>query len=258
MSELASGSSTQRSELPTVTVAGVDVVDAAVADILGDVRRAVTAGGASPQVYFALHVGGLRLASDPAFVRLLNSARATYADGMSVVLLAKLAGARRIERAGTTDIGIPIIRTAQAALGRPLRVALVGGPPGLAVAAGAVLNRVTGCDVCLAADGFAEDSGPLLTRLADAAPDLLVVGMGMPTEARWVHQHLDRIAAPLVLTCGGWMGFLTGREKRAPAALQRAGLEWTYRLAQDPRRLVRRYAGGAVVWVRLAVATSRS
>jgi N-acetylglucosaminyldiphosphoundecaprenol N-acetyl-beta-D-mannosaminyltransferase len=240
--------------VPTVEVAGIRVADASVEQILADVRRAVLAEDPSPQVYYALHVGGLTLASADAYVQSMNSARLTYADGMSVVLLAKLAGGRSVERAGTTDIGVPIIENAQQALGRPLRVALIGGPPGLAEAAGATLSEATGCSVCLTADGYADDFGPVLAELRDLEPDLLVIGMGMPTEAHWVTKNLAEINASLVVTCGGWMGFLTGRERRAPSALQRVGLEWTYRLAQDPRRLARRYLGGALVWLRLAVA----
>jgi N-acetylglucosaminyldiphosphoundecaprenol N-acetyl-beta-D-mannosaminyltransferase len=249
----ASGVDT-RAPVPTVEVAGIKVADASVEQILADVRRAVLAEDRSPQIYFALHVGGLKLASVGAYVQAMNSARMTYADGMSVVLLAKLGGARQIERAGTTDIGVPIIEAAQQALGRPLRVALIGGPPGLAESAGEALRERTGCEVCLTAEGYSADFGPVLAEIRDLAPDLLVVGMGMPTEAHWVVENLPEITASLVVTCGGWMGFLVGQERRAPVALQRAGLEWTYRLAQDPRRLVRRYLGGAFVWLRLAVA----
>jgi N-acetylglucosaminyldiphosphoundecaprenol N-acetyl-beta-D-mannosaminyltransferase len=60
------------------------------------------------------------------------------------------------------------------------------------------------------------------------------------------------------MTCGGWFGFITRDEKRAPQWVCNAGLEWTYRLAQSPRRLVKRYAKGALSTAGLAVEIIRT
>ena len=51
--------------------------------------------------------------------------------------------------------------------------------------------------------------------------------MGAPREMRWVRQHLGELPDALIITCGGWFGFLTGREGRAPRMLRRPGLEWS-------------------------------
>ena len=62
----------------------------------------------------------------------------------------------------------------------------------------------------------------------------------------WAVQHRTELATGLVLTCGGWLGFLVGQEARAPVIAQRLGLEWAFRLLQSPRRLASRYLRGAV------------
>ena len=62
---------------------------------------------------------------------------------------------------------------------------------------------------------------------------------------KWVDAHVQDLPPCLVMTCGGWFGFITQDEKRAPQWVCDAGLEWTYRIAQSPRRLAKRYARGA-------------
>ena len=84
----------------------------------------------------------------------------------------------------------------------------------------------------------------MLERLRNARPDVVVVGLGAPREMLWVDEHLTELPPALVLTCGGWFGFLTEAEKRAPLWMQSAGLEWSYRVAQAPQRLAGRYARG--------------
>lgn len=73
----------------------------------------------------------------------------------------------------------------------------------------------------------------------------------MPKEAIWAHQNLHELPPAVVLTCGGWFGFLVGNERRAPEVLQRLSLEWAYRLRQDFWRLAGRYSHGLLATVAL-------
>ena len=85
----------------------------------------------------------------------------------------------------------------------------------------------------------AEDEEIVRTIVASGAR-LLFVGLGCPKQERWMHEHRDRL--PLVqLGVGAAFDFLAGTKRQAPAILQRAGLEWLFRLATEPRRLWRRY-----------------
>jgi N-acetylglucosaminyldiphosphoundecaprenol N-acetyl-beta-D-mannosaminyltransferase len=206
-----------------------------------------------PARAYALHVGGLNHRADSAFVAEMAAAELVYADGGSIVGLARLAGARVVERAPTTDIGWDVLRGFRAVAGRSARIALIGGPPGLAQRAGQALEAGGAGEVVFTADGFQQSWDETLSRLAGAKPDICVVGMGAPREMLWVKQWRDEIDSSLVLTCGGWFGFLAGEESRAPALLRRPGLEWMARVAQSPRRLGARYARGA--WSTAVVAT---
>lgn len=235
----------------TVLLGPVKVADAPRREVVEAIAESVCKR-ARPVMAFALHVGGLTALSDEGFVSALNAAEIVYADGAAVVCLAKLHGARHIERAATTDIGLEILAAASRNLGRRLRVALVGGPPGLTQRAALELERLAPLDVVAVSDGFRGAWDDFLAELHDAGADVLIVGMGMPKEAKWASTHRERLTTSLVLTCGGWFGFLVGDERRAPRLLQAGGLEWLWRMSQSPRRLWRRYLRGAIVTVELA------
>ena len=227
-----------------------EVVENIVAGALGAPSRS------QAWVTYALHVGGLNARRNEPFVSAMTGADLVYADGMSVVMLARMAGATRIERAGTTDIGWDVIARLSEELGRPARVALIGGPEGLTFRAGEVLAEKASAEIVLTDHGYHQDWAPVLEALTDAAPDLLFVGLGAPVEMTWVQEHRDALPACAVMTCGGWFGFITEAEKRAPEWARKSGLEWTFRLAQSPGRLWRRYATGMLSMIMLAVTMS--
>jgi len=207
-----------------------------------------------PVRVFALHVGGLNRRRDESFVQLLNDAEWLYADGAAVVLVARAAGAKSIQRAPTTDLAHLILEELARRARRTVRVALVGGPPGLAGRAADRLAELHDVEIVLTSDGFKDDWVPVLSALRAQEPDVLIVGMGMPREAAWVSEHLLSFPTSLILTCGGWFGFLAGEESRAPALLQRFGAEWLWRMLQSPR-LISRYAQGLATTAHLFAST---
>src|SRR4051794_2417435 len=229
--------------VPVVTVGPFHVMDATRA---GFVKRVVwlTRSVSGPVLVYALHVGGLNARADQSFVEAMSRAALVYADGGSVVWLARLAGARVIERAPTTDVGWDVLRALAADLGRKPRLALVGGPAGLAERAAQVLTADAPVEVVLTEHGYHHDWSAVLTALRGASPDVVLVGFGAPAEMIWCEQHRDALPSALVLTVGGWFGHLVGDEQRAPRLLRRSGVEWIARLAQSPRRLGPRYARG--------------
>lgn len=230
-----------------IRVAGIPIADSSRAEV---VRMASCPAVDRARLIFALHVGGLLLLADSDFMAAMRGADLVYADGAAVVLLGRVSGAR-LERAPTTDIGLSVISELAVRLTRPVRAALVGGPPGLAEKARGALEDHGQVEVVMCADGFFEDDAALIARLHDCAPDLVILGLGMPREAVWSFSQRDRLPPAVVLTCGGWFGFLAGEERRAPRVLRAAGLEWTYRLGQHFPRLIGRYSRGVVAVARL-------
>jgi N-acetylglucosaminyldiphosphoundecaprenol N-acetyl-beta-D-mannosaminyltransferase len=212
------------------------------------VRRVVTAGAEAsgePAHVYALHVGGLNERHNAHFVDAMSRADLIGADGGSVLLLARLVGARSIERVATTDVGWDVLRDLAVHLGRPVRVALVGGPVGLAARAGEVLSDGAPVQIVHVEHGYHQDWTAPLRALSASVPDVTIVGLGVPFEMIWCQRHRAALTGRLVLTCGGWFGHLVGDEARAPRLLRHPGLEWIARVAQSPRRLGPRYVQGS-------------
>src|SRR5205807_3212753 len=85
------------------------------------------------------------------------------------------------------------------------------------------------------------DHEEIRRRIQDAAPDLLLVSFGCPKQEKWVAMHYRSLGVPVTAGVGATIDFLAGQVRRAPVWMQRSGTEWMFRLAQEPRRLFRRY-----------------
>jgi N-acetylglucosaminyldiphosphoundecaprenol N-acetyl-beta-D-mannosaminyltransferase len=89
-----------------------------------------------------------------------------------------------------------------------------------------------------------EDKGAIIAAIRDARPDILFLGFGSPSKEYFMKAHYRELGVPFVMGVGGTFDVFAGRVSRAPRWMQRAGLEWSYRLAQEPRRMWKRYLVG--------------
>lgn len=124
------------------------------------------------------------------------------------------------------------------------RVFLVGARPGVAEQAAARLSQVApGHEIAGCCHGYTapEDMPALLARIRESQADILLVAMGNPQQEQWLADHLAATGCRLGFGVGGLFDFLAGTVPRAPAWVQAARLEWSFRLLQEPRRLWRRY-----------------
>ena len=94
------------------------------------------------------------------------------------------------------------------------------------------------------------DHEDILRRIEEASPDVLLVAFGNPKQEIWIHRHRDRLKVPVTIGIGGALDMIAGRLKRAPTWVQQFQLEWFFRMAQEPLRLLPRYASDAVALVR--------
>jgi len=102
-----------------------------------------------------------------------------------------------------------------------------------------------------ASDGFAKDWNPVIAEISAARPDVLLVGMGVPLQEKWIAAHIgDLKGVGAVVAIGALLDFLSGRVRRAPVWMRRAKLEWVWRLAIEPRRMFRRYVIGNFLFLR--------
>lgn len=131
--------------------------------------------------------------------------------------------------------------------GRPMRVALLGGRPGIADRAVANLaQRYPAHRFSVLSHGYfsADEEGALLDRLKAQRPDLLLVAMGNPLQERFIADKLGPQHCSIAAGVGALFDFFADAVPRAPELLRRVRLEWLYRLWLEPRRLWRRYVLG--------------
>jgi N-acetylglucosaminyldiphosphoundecaprenol N-acetyl-beta-D-mannosaminyltransferase len=168
----------------------------------------------------------------------------SVADGMPLVWASRLLGAPLPERVSGSDLLLPLARRAAT---RGWRVFLLGGADGDAARAGEVLERmgvtlagVEAPSVDLGAPGIAANEA-MAERIRASGAALVFVALGAPKQEIWIHRHRERLGGAVAIGVGGSLAFLSGRVSRCPRWMARAGLEWLFRLACEPRRLWRRY-----------------
>jgi len=178
------------------------------------------------------------------------------ADGFPVVLAAKLLRRPLPGRVCGSDL-VPALFKATGGE-RPLRAFLLGAAPGVAERAREnVHERWPAVQIVGTYSpplGFEKDDAEnekILKLVADARPDVLVVGLGAPKQELWVHRFHQQIEAPVALCVGATIDFLAGEKARAPVWMRRTGLEWLHRCLSEPKRLARRYARDAFVFPKL-------
>ena len=231
----------------TVLVSGVDVADATKAELVDWLSLQWRPAG--PLLAYALHIGGLvHLDERPGYRTTMNQSAIVYADGAATVILGRFRGGN-LERSATTDIA-PAVLAKWVLAGDMPRIALLGGPDNLAGKAGDELERLGLGTIVYSGSGFGADWPGELAKISDAAPDVFFVGMGAPREMNWCEEYFSELPHCIVMTCGGWFGFLAGEERRAPTWAQFCGCEWVWRLAQNPSHLLERYMKGLLTFAK--------
>lgn len=187
----------------------------------------------------------INAATDPELALILRQSDLVLPDGMPVVWASRLLGTPLPERVAGADL-VPMLAATCAKRG--YRVYMLGARPEVASRARAYLEarcpglQIVGCVSPEPASLVEMDSAPLLESIAQAQPHVLLVAFGNPKQEKWISMHREELSdVPVCIGVGGTFDFLAGELPRAPVWLQRCGMEWSYRLAQEPRRLWRRY-----------------
>ncbi len=243
----------------TVNILGVAVSSQSLVEVAADVVRRATADKPArpPQYVCATSVHGLvEAARDPSFRAILNRAALVVPDGMPLVWFGRSHGRRTMSRVYGPDLMWEVCRRTDRL---PVRHFLYGGAPGVAEDLRARLRAVFPAlrVVGVYSPPFRELSDTELTEVAErinaSGADIVWVGLSTPKQERWMAAVRDRLRARVLLSVGAAFDFHARRVRQAPRWMQGAGLEWLFRLSQEPRRLWRRYAYNNPVFLGLAM-----
>lgn len=191
---------------------------------------------------------------NPEYLEALQQSDLVFADGIGVRMAGIALGQPVCDNVNGTDL-FPLLAAALENTGK--RVYLLGGRPG--VAAGVVrwlAKNFPGVEVAGARQGYftPDEEANVIEDIRRSGADLVLVAFGAPRQELWIRRNLSRLGAKVVIGVGGLLDFFSGRIPRAPHWVRKLGMEWCYRLSQEPQRLWRRYlVGNTVFLVRLAL-----
>ncbi len=174
---------------------------------------------------------------DSELHQMLSKADLLTPDGIGVVYASRILGDAIFERVSGYDIACALLDRIQ---NGEHSLYLLGGKPGVAEQAAEKLKekypalRIVGTH-----DGYFKDAEPVVSEIAEQAPDLLFVCLGSPKQERFAVTYKDRLNTKLMMGIGGSLDVFGGNVKRAPRIFQRLGLEWFYRLCKQPSRIGR-------------------
>ncbi len=176
---------------------------------------------------------------DPDLLDVIRSCDMVNADGMSVVWASRVLGDALPERVAGIDLFERLVRAASE---DGTSVYFLGATEEVVNEVAAVYSRrYPGLRIAGSQNGYWDDDDAVIDAVRACAPDYLFLAIPSPRKEFWVRDHLEALGTPFVMGVGGSFDVVAGKVARAPRWAQQTGFEWAWRLAQEPRRMWRRY-----------------
>ena len=176
---------------------------------------------------------------NPAAMEVVNKAALVLPDGIGVVKGAAMLGTPLKERVPGFEFATHLVGH-MAEEGMSLY--LLGAKPGVAEQAARKLQEThPKLKIAGTQDGYFKEDAPVVEAIRASGADVVFVCLGAPKQENWMIEHGPETGASFLIGLGGSLDVFAGTVKRAPKGWQKLGLEWLYRLFQDPKRLFRRY-----------------
>lgn len=242
--------------LPHVTLFGMTINSVSLDDVFRSVTRQIESR--DPGYIVTPNVDHIcTFQKSEALRQAYKDAFLTLADGVPVVWASRLLRKRIPQKISGSDL---VYWLSEYAAKKGYRLFFLGAAEGVAEDAARCLQRqypglqVAGCySPPIGFEENEEENAKAIAILREAHPDICFLALGSPKQETWAHAHYRQVNVPVIIGVGAALDFAAGRVTRAPKCLQRMGLEWTWRLVQEPRRLAHRYlvkdmAFLALVW----------
>ncbi len=190
---------------------------------------------------------------DDHYHKIIEETDILLPDGSGLRLAAGLSGSGKIDNLNGTDL---FPHLCEQAAERNQSIFLLGGGPGIAsTAAKNMRNTIPGLRFAGTQNGFFTKGtdDELIQKINDSGASILLVGMGVPLQEKWIAKYRDQITVPVILGVGGLFDYYSGKIARAPLLVRKMGMEWGWRLAMEPGRLANRYIIGNTRFIAHAV-----
>lgn len=235
-------------DVAKVEVLGLKVTRATPERALLLVEELADAPGPATVAFANAHTLNLAC-SDPSYLEVLRRCSVVFNDGSGLAIAGRLKRAPFPANLNGSDFSPKILELCAR---RGWSVFLLGSKPGVAERAAQRLKaRIPGLEIAGSHHGFfaPEESEAVVRRIREAGAQVVFVAMGNPLQEQWLDRHLAGTGARLGIGVGAFLDFSAGVVPRAPAWMNRWGVEWIYRLWHEPRRLWKRYLLGVPLFL---------
>jgi N-acetylglucosaminyldiphosphoundecaprenol N-acetyl-beta-D-mannosaminyltransferase len=241
-----------RGKTETVALFGLPITNVTATEAVAEIERLILSGS-THQVATA-NLDFVRNALKDAYLqRIICECSLVVPDGAPIVWASKLFGKPLAQRVTGVDL---VPRLAELSADRGYGIFFLGSTDENSGRAIDVLRAIyPGMNIVgryspeiRSLDEMDDDE--ILRRIEDANPDVLLVGFGNPKQEKWIHRNRGRLRVPVSIGIGGSLDIIAGSLQRAPLWMQKADLEWVFRMIQEPGRLFPRYAKDAVALLR--------
>lgn len=229
---------------------GLKVHAAEMWELHQEISRIIGHGG--PGYVLSANIHGFNLARRmPWLADFYNRADLVHCDGAGIMLGARILGRKIPVRLTYADWGWDLARYCA---GQGHSLFLLGGPQGVAEEAAAKLRHAVP-NLCVKGThhGYFAKAGEgnkeIIALINRAAPDILMVGLGMGLQERWILDNRDKLTVKVYMVCGAAFRYWAGRTRRCPRWMADHGLEWLYRFLQEPKRMAARYLLGNPIFL---------
>jgi exopolysaccharide biosynthesis WecB/TagA/CpsF family protein len=182
--------------------------------------------------------------ADRPYLHILENGDYVFPDGIGLTIACKLLRSPLRENVNGTDM-LPFL--CEMAVQKDLSLFLLGAKPGVAEEMSTQLQQKYSVSIAGTHHGYfdyEQESEAVIDTINRSGADIILVAFGAPLQERWIATHKAKLKAGVAMGVGGLFDFYSGNTKRAPRWLRELGLEWVYRIAQEPGRMWRRYVIG--------------
>lgn len=228
--------------LPAFKVLGVKVNAVQIPQVVTKMERWITERDGSHFIAVTGMHGVTEAQHDRYFKHILNSADLVVPDGMPLVWIGRKHGHPLQRRV----YGPELMQTFCRETGAKYRHFFYGGMPEVPALLGETLRAQFDIELV---GGYSPPFRPLsreededvIDRINSSGADVLWIGLSTPKQERWMYEHRNRLRVPVVAGVGAAFDLNTGRLRQAPTWMRESGLEWSFRLLMEPKRLWKRY-----------------
>jgi N-acetylglucosaminyldiphosphoundecaprenol N-acetyl-beta-D-mannosaminyltransferase len=222
-------------DVQSIDILGVRISDVTLPETLQHLETMATSG--KPHHVMTVNPEFVMMAREsPEFRTVLQRATLAIPDGIGIIWAARILGTPLRERVAGVDT---VVQFARIAARNGLRIFLLGAAPGVAERVAERLEKENpGLKIAgtFAGSPHPSEEDDICRRILSAQPHMLLVAYGPPRQDLWIARTMDRLRVPVAIGVGGTFDFIAGVIPRAPSWMQKTGLEWLFRLIQEPRR----------------------